>query len=171
MPCECGCGQATSIAKQTRTAIGHVKGRPVRFIAGHQARGTKNPNYKTFEEKKRFSKGNGYVCVSIKHKHVLEHVAIAVRALGRPLPHGAEVHHINENRSDNRPQNLVICESREYHHGLHRRARAVRSGHPAHWRRCQYCKQFDDPANLYIRCHSVIHHACAYQRNIKKEIV
>ena len=33
--CECGCGGRTNQATQTNTAIGHVKGRQVRFIAGH----------------------------------------------------------------------------------------------------------------------------------------
>ncbi len=33
--CECGCGQPAPIAKRTNTKLGHVKGQPVRFIAGH----------------------------------------------------------------------------------------------------------------------------------------
>ena len=35
--CECGCGQTPSLATQTNTALGHVKGRPVRFRLGHSA--------------------------------------------------------------------------------------------------------------------------------------
>lgn len=38
--CECGCGQAVSLATQTKTKLGHVKGQPVRFIAGHATRRT-----------------------------------------------------------------------------------------------------------------------------------
>lgn len=41
--CECGCGQATSIAPQTRSAQGHVAGRPVRFVQGHSGRATPRP--------------------------------------------------------------------------------------------------------------------------------
>ena len=36
--CACGCGRPTPIAKQTKSAKGHVKGRPVRFIQGHGGR-------------------------------------------------------------------------------------------------------------------------------------
>lgn len=36
--CECGCGQATPIARKTSTRHGTVKGKPMRFINGHNAR-------------------------------------------------------------------------------------------------------------------------------------
>jgi hypothetical protein len=36
--CECGCGRPAPIAKRTKAQLGHVKGQPVRFIAGHQNR-------------------------------------------------------------------------------------------------------------------------------------
>lgn len=40
--CECGCGRATAIAKQTRGARGSVKGQHFRFMPGHRAHGSKN---------------------------------------------------------------------------------------------------------------------------------
>ena len=61
-----------------------------------------------------------------------EHVAVAERALGKPLPLGAEIHHVNEDKSDNRPENLVICPNAKYHALLHMRMRAIASGFPAH---------------------------------------
>jgi hypothetical protein len=36
--CQCGCGQPTAIATATKTAFGHIKGMPVRFIRGHRRR-------------------------------------------------------------------------------------------------------------------------------------
>jgi len=33
--CECGCGQQTRIAERNRRALGHVKGKALRFINGH----------------------------------------------------------------------------------------------------------------------------------------
>jgi hypothetical protein len=40
--CECGCGQETPIATVTRSNRGEVKGKPVRYVRGHQrARGVK----------------------------------------------------------------------------------------------------------------------------------
>lgn len=48
-----------------------------------------------------------------------EHVLVAEDALGRKMPEGWEVHHINEIKLDNRPQNLVICETRRLHGLMH----------------------------------------------------
>jgi hypothetical protein len=36
--CECGCGQVAPIAKRANRKLGHVKGEPVRYVAGHQGR-------------------------------------------------------------------------------------------------------------------------------------
>lgn len=33
--CQCGCGEPTTIAKQTHTLWGHVNGEPIRFRKGH----------------------------------------------------------------------------------------------------------------------------------------
>lgn len=39
--CECGCGQPTKSARQTRTERGWAAGLPLRFIHGHNQRGTR----------------------------------------------------------------------------------------------------------------------------------
>lgn len=54
---------------------------------------------------------------------VYAHIAIAEAAIGRLLPSGAEVHHVNGNGHDNRSGNLVICQDKAYHKLLHVRAR------------------------------------------------
>lgn len=36
--CECGCGEVVSLARRTDRRSGHIKGRPVRFLYGHQQR-------------------------------------------------------------------------------------------------------------------------------------
>lgn len=36
--CECGCGERTKIANETRRAYGHVKGEPLRYVHGHHRR-------------------------------------------------------------------------------------------------------------------------------------
>ena len=52
------------------------------------------------------------------HSYEYEHRVIAARALGRELKTNEVVHHIDENRANNTPSNLLIC-SRSYHSMLH----------------------------------------------------
>jgi HNH endonuclease len=91
---------------------------------------------------------DGYVMHEAGKRAVLEHVLIAERALGKPLPAGAQVHHVDGNRGNNARANLVICDSGSYHQLLHRRARAFKASGHADWRKCHICQQYDDPANL-----------------------
>ena len=79
------------------------------------------------------------------------HVELAERALGKPLPQGAEVHHVNGIKSDNRPENLVICPDHAYHALLHTRQRAMNACGNPDYRRCEICGQWDDPLHMYQR--------------------
>jgi len=56
------------------------------------------------------------------------HLVMAQRALGKPLPRGCQVHHVDENPNNHTPGNLVICQDQAYHQLLHRRAKVVRAG-------------------------------------------
>jgi len=67
----------------------------------------------------------GYIKYQIDGEQKLEHVLVAEKALGKPLPKGAVVHHINENPSDNRPSNLVVCPDQTYHAELHQRMKRL----------------------------------------------
>lgn len=77
-----------------------------------------------------------------KRGRVYEHIVVAERALGHPLPLRARIHHINRQRGDNRNTNLVICENHAYHIFLHRRMRAYQATGSANAIKCVFCKQW-----------------------------
>ena len=63
----------------------------------------------------------GYVMVKVNGKLTYEHRVLAEKALGKPLPEGAVIHHTG-NRDDNHGYcKLVICPNQEYHQLLHER--------------------------------------------------
>ena len=77
-----------------------------------------------------------------------EHIHIAEKILGKKLPLGAVIHHVDENTLNNTPGNLVICPDRAYHNLLHARMRAREACGNVEWQKCPYCKQYDDPKNM-----------------------
>lgn len=91
---------------------------------------------------------NGYKFYTVDGKQKREHITIAEKALGKPLPIGACVHHVDENRANNRNDNLVICPDNSYHMALHMRLRALRACGNSDWHKCLFCGKYDDPANM-----------------------
>lgn len=160
--CQCGCGQKTNVRA----------GRHNRFLKGHFTKGKQgkygedNPNWKGGRRKN----DQGYVLIR-DHKYprrdikneVREGIVIAEKALGKPLPSGAVVHHAN--RSKNAGP-IVICQDQGYHMLLHQRMRALKACGRANWLKCPYCKEYDDPANLHINRRAHYHTSCQtdYQR-------
>lgn len=71
---------------------------------------------------------NGYVLIRVGTDHHLadvrgyayEHRLIAEQKIGRSLQQGEQVHHINGDKQDNRPENLEIVASIAHHRVYHR---------------------------------------------------
>lgn len=101
---------------------------------------------------------HGYHLVQHGGIRRLTHVLVAGKALGKTLPNGSVVHHVNENKLDNRNENLVICPNRAYHLLIHQRMRALESCGHADWRKCNYCHQYDAIENLVIKKHGGVYH-------------
>lgn len=114
-----------------------------------------------------FKPVSAYRARSVGNGHRLEHILIAEKALGKSLPKGAEVHHVDGNGRNNAPENLVVCPDRAYHALLHVRQRALEESGDANNRKCMICKQWDRPENLYIS-RSTRHRECHRIKEINR---
>jgi len=95
----------------------------------HPNEGERGPNPKLQGENNPAWKGGkykepekGYVMIRRPDHHrarqngyVLQHILVAEKMLGRKLKDNEEVHHINGERDDNRPENLKVYDSHKDH--------------------------------------------------------
>jgi hypothetical protein len=130
--CECGCGGKTKIADQARPDWGQYAGYPMRFIHGHSARGrTGSKSHKW--KGGRIKRADGYWLLFMPEHHlastngyVLEHRYNWEQANGRELQSHEQVHHLDGNKENNDPSNLVTI-SKSDHHKHHASDRAEMS--------------------------------------------
>ncbi len=143
--CQCGCGLPAPLAPCTVRRRGYLKGQPLRFRKDHyrpapRTRGGYPAKYRPGHP--RASKING---------NVKTHIVIAETAYGRSLPHGAEVHHVDGQRTNNAKTNLVICQDATYHRLLHVRTRIVRAGgNPNTEKYCGHCRTVKPRHEFYV---------------------
>ncbi|MDN5846345.1 MAG: HNH endonuclease [Candidatus Nitrosocosmicus sp.] len=108
--CDCGCG--------TLIPIRDIRGRSRRFVDGHFNRGERC----NFWKGGKIINSDGYVEIYSPDHHkatksrpyVKEHVDVMEKHIGRYLRKGEEVHHINEDKLDNRIQNLQLMSRSEH---------------------------------------------------------
>lgn len=100
-------------------------------------------------------------------KRVQQAVLIVERILGEPLPAGARVHHINEDESDDRNQNLVACQDQGLHNIIHGRLNALKACGNARWKPCRHCHKYSDPTLLVKNGTSHYHRECATEYNYR----
>jgi len=111
--CHCGCGNKTTLAKETSTRAGVHKGEPYRYLPNHY-------NHKGFR-----IKAGGYVKVKqVGHPradsrgYVFEHILVAETKYGRLIGRNEHIHHLNEVKNDNRPENIAVL-AKSAHHRVH----------------------------------------------------
>ena len=176
--CECGCGGVAPVASQTNKKWGHVKGEPIRFIAGHHRR-------LNHYEVGKIKEGRGYLVVRIPDHpradgrgYVKEQVLVMEKALGRLILSMEAIHHINGDKTDNSISNLMLFKTHGMHRSYHERLKAYSASGHYDWRKCPICHRFDDPSNMTIRnVHpapktKAYHKKCAseYERNRKMRV-
>jgi len=166
--CQCGCGEKTKISKRNHTKREYKKGEPFKFLIRHRHRKPWEPDLTFY----------GYKIISMpnhprrnKANHVMEHVLIAEKALGKFLPRKTEIHHFPSIKDFT---HLVICQDHAYHFLLHVRYRALLACGNPNWRKCGYCKKYDDIKNLHCLRNGYVyeHRSCynTYQIERRKKL-
>lgn len=125
--CQCGCGRPVRLAPVTDRSKGWVKGQPLKFLKGHNTLVSSKKRAKEAVGRRHLS-SHGYVRVVLEGgARQYEHILVAERALGRRLknfgrghPENEVVHHINGDKTNNSPTNLLVC-THKYHVELHHR--------------------------------------------------
>lgn len=166
--CACGCGEATRISHRKEASRGWEKGVPRRFRPGHNTRLQRSATAGNWRGGKPRVDG-GYVEVyapehlrANRGGRVQEHILVAEKALGKPLPLTAVVHHVDGSGVHNSNGNLVVCDSQGYHLLLHQRQRALDACGHTGWRKCQFCKIYDDPRNMYLTASGAARHRACF---------
>lgn len=110
--CECGCGGPAPIAPRTYRRFGHVKGQPLRFIRGHNARSS--PVEYVEEDRgfetpcwiwQRATQSNGYGVVAVDGRTRRAHRHYYEQANG-PIPAGLDIDHLCRQRACVNPDHL-----------------------------------------------------------------
>lgn len=117
MYCECGCGEITSIAKQTDHRWGHVRGQHVPYIVGHQNRKSRQ-RYVIDENGCWVWQGamnkNGYgLCQSSLLGRVIAAHRVYWERRHGPAPDGLDLDHLCRNRACVNPDHLEPVTHRE----------------------------------------------------------
>jgi len=87
------------------------------------------------------------MAVTERHCNRLARIEVE-KVLGKPLRKDAPVHHVDGVKSNLAHTNLVACNDHQYHMILEQRTKALKECGHASWRKCCFCKRYDDPINM-----------------------
>lgn len=102
---------------------------------------------------------NGYRRITVGGVRKFEHVVVMEELIGRELRPGEVVHHLNEDKLDNRSENLVLLSGQGEHNIIHGRLKAGKRG-GADKRPCKFCHVYDEVSSLTKSGTSHYHKRC-----------
>lgn len=176
--CHCGCGGKTKFQSRSNARLGIKKGDPNKYCPGHNPpqHGEKHSQWKGGNRKT--AKGYNTILMpehqrSCSNGYVLEHIVIAEKMIGGPLPPGAVVHHTDNNKGRTDKYGIVICKNRAEHQTIHRKMIALKECGNEDWRKCSGCHEYDDVANMkkhkknyyHADCYNKYHREWAAKKN------
>lgn len=170
--CACGCGRKTRVALKNSRHAKQVKGRPLKYIHGHHAFHKKGKLHSQWKGGRLLFMG--YVVVYMpshpraRKGYVFEHIVIMEKLLGRMIGTDEHIHHINGERGDNAPGNLLLFKSHSAHHAYEARIKAFKECGHYNWRKCPYCHKYDSMENLSMSKKFVYHKVCANTESRKR---
>jgi len=111
---------------------------------------------------------SGYFKITVNGKRIKRSVIVAEKMIGGKLPEGAVVHHIDGNKINDDPANLIICKNNSDHMLLHQKEKALRECGHADWYRCHICGIYSPLEEIkHYKNQSSYHPQC--ERNRSKE--
>ena len=162
--CQCGCGIQIDSSKV--------------FAWGHNRKGKRNKMILYGRDNPNWKGGKGYISTDGYHVRsvnngirIIIHREIVEKVLGKPLQLNSVIHHFDENRENNRNNNLIVCQDQAYHLLLHKRMLALQASGHVDWLRCYFCKQYDSPENIHSGKRMQYHTKCTreyYWKNKNK---